>query len=351
MKKILGTLATIFGFFGLAVVAIFFAETNTGGVVNVNGPSLTADISANVDPGAAAVDTSSAPVAASTIEVPLPASSTEVDDAPVITPATPVPVTVLPPAPPLVTATPAPTLPPVPLEIPTDPDGQESIIPTSTIATATITVTPTAPRGPSSDLPSAPSSSAPAGLQLPYDASNFSGDGNWQTTWGSMQTTWAGFMDFSTGANSTGGSLFLKSSETWKNYKMSATLDWMSGKTIGIMGNYIDANDYVLCQYSKESAGMVTMQLLQYLNGGEIILSPTSTVALGSEGQDVELSIDLKGTYGTCSFNGGTISNTGIGPGRTPMKFSGSGGIGFTLSDPVPDAGEMIVKSVSVVGE
>lgn len=338
MKKVFGTIGAVFGFFGLAMAAVFFMET-----INVNAPApgtnLTADISANdaqladvsaaVDPGAS--DSTATPPEAG---VDVPASATIVADtttaptpAPAPTPVVPAPVSASEPLPPQLDPTPV----------------------TSTVATATITVTPTAPPAPPVSPVADATASTPGALSLPYDETNFTGDNNWQATWGVMKTTWENFIDLSAGPASDGGAIYLKNAGTWENYTMTATLDWVGGSTIGLMADYTDASNYVLCEYSKTGPGVITMQLVQYVNGNEIPLSSAAPVSWSGDGSDLGFSMDVDGIYGSCVFNGQTVSNEGVGAGRVAMNSSGSGGIGFTMRDSSPDTSEIIVRQVEVV--
>ena len=358
MKKVLKAISITFGFFGLATLFIFFAETTTNFNFSLPGASagnLTADISANnpqladvsavADPTAAPAPDAAAPDAspAPSVETPDDLASAPV---PAATPAA------QPSLPPLATLAPAEPGPAVATAIPTEPDSNE------TVATATITVTPTAatppplpPTAPSAN--SSPAQIAPTAgsLALPYNELNFAGDTNWQTTWGIANATFAGYLDFSAGPASTGGAVYLKNSTSWANYTMNATVNWIAGKSIGLVANYNNASNYVLCRYTKTGTGAsagISIQLLQYVNGGEVPLSSAQSVSWNGDGTNLNLSVKVSGVYGACSLNGQTISNEGIGAGRAAMNSAGAGGIGFAISDPTPNTSEVVIKNVSV---
>ena len=134
-----------------------------------------------------------------------------------------------------------------------------------------------------------------------------------------MNTTWSGAMDLSAGLGSTGGAVYLKNSAAWTNYAMTAAVDWLSGQTIGLMADYSDASNYILCGYTKTGSSTVVEQLFQYRDGNEVPLSPAATVPRDDGSSTISLSIEVSGVYGTCLLDGQSVSNSGIGPGRAAM--------------------------------
>lgn len=368
MKKAFAVVGGILAFAGAATMVIFFVETTTLPNPSVPPGNLSADIAANVptnqladasantDPNAeitaAAFDTPTDASADASSSLDTPTSSDNAIATTTTAPAepAPAPVTSAP------TPTPAPaaiTPPPNPTAL--QPTFAENTPATSTVATATITVTPTAPAPP--PIPPAPQPSAQpvtprvvaAGdLSLPYNEASFAGDNNWQNVWGVTNTTFSGYLDLSAGPASTGGAVYLKNADGWANYTMSATLDWLNGDMIDLLANYNGASNDVACEYTKTAPGVVTMQFVQYVNGNEIFLSPGAAIDWNGTASDLALSIKVDGVHGACSFNGQSISNDSIGPGISAMNAPGSGGVGFSVSDPTPDTSEIIVKQVSV---
>ena len=212
----------------------------------------------------------------------------------------------------------------------------------------TITVAPTAPQiTPTPQSPTVQSVSE-NGFALPYNESNFQGDQNWQSTWGAMKVTFLGFMDLSATANTVGGAIYLKNSTAWTNYTMTASVDWVAGETIGLMADYTDASNYVLCEYAKSNSSTITFDLAQYANGNKTLLSPAASTSWNGNGSGPALSISISGIHGACSFNGQTISNDKIGPGTSPMSSPESGGVGFTINDAIPNISEIVIKKVTV---
>lgn len=392
MKKVFAALGTVIAFLGLTSLIIFFAETTTNRNYELPHGSLVADISANdpVDQLADVsadtdVDTSTALDTSTDAGIVL-ASSTdftvEADTSSEVTAVTSsddqaadldtdadtdVDNTSTDTNLALATSTPSSTTPPSTPSDTTDTDADAngtssdalSQIPTPTttlpdttfaVTTATIVITPTTPTPPPTPPPtsSQPSSATPP---VSFNESDFRGDGNWQTTWGTMEPTWSGAMDLSAGPHSTGGAVYLNSSNGWANYTFDAMLDWTGGRMFGLVANYQDSSNYVLCEYINAKPGTITMQLEQYVAGNEIFLSPATSIAWTGSETDIDASIKVSGVYGTCSFNGQSVSNDAIGPGMIAMSSAGSGEVGFEVNDPTPNTSEIIVSRVGVVSD
>ncbi len=130
---------------------------------------------------------------------------------------------------------------------------------------------------------------------------------------------------------------------------MSATVDWTAGKTFGLMADYRDASNYVLCVFERTDPTTVAMRLAEFRGGSETFLTPEQTVSWsGGPETDVTASMKVTGVYGTCSFAGTSVSNDEIGAGNTAMSSIQNGSIGFTVSDPSPNVSQVIIKSVAV---
>lgn len=343
MKKILTSLAATFGFMGLTALVLFLFEATGTGTLNLPTGSLTANIVSNspIDAPPAANGISqnqAAPPVQAPAEASVPATAPTPREAPieVVTPAaTPAP-------------DPAPAAPP-PKTLAPLADAGSAV--TSTDATTSITVTTTAPPIP----PTPPQIPAPvpdpAALVLPYAIADFHGDTNWKTSWGATNVTWSGALDLTAGPGSTGGAVYLQNANHWTNYELDGTIDWTAGKTFGLMANYRDASNYVLCKFERADQTTVTMRLEEYRNGVEIFLTPIADVAWnGGPETDVLASMKVGGLYGTCSFAGASISNATIGPGNSAMTSAGNGSIGFLATDPAPQVSQIIIKEIKVSG-
>ena len=281
MKKVIGTIGAIVGFLGLAAIAVFFMEATTGTGYALLPGDLLADLSAlrthatptnqladvnavmNADAGTSTAD-NGVVLASSTTDLQTAISpsssatqtpSSPTDNTPVI-------------------AVPQPATPTLFNDAPvTSPDLPE--------ATATITVTPTAPAIPPPPGPITTQAPSDDALALPYSESILPIDTNWQTTWGTATMTGTGAMQLSAAADSIGGAIYLKNSAGWANYTMNAMLNWSASQTFGLVADYRNASDYVVCEYTKAGSYVLNVQLLQYAAGNEIALTPATPVASG----------------------------------------------------------------------
>jgi hypothetical protein len=340
MRKILVTLATVFGFLGLTALTLFFIMSPNQSFTPPSGTALTADISANFFGNDAAVpSTTESTTTIVALEAPTSSPTTTAATSPVAaTPTTP-------------TVTPStPTPPPQSSTVPTD-ESQNTTAPSLPVATATITVTPTAPPPPpllSPDVQTTPTSTK---LSLPYDETDFSGDADWNATWGFMDTSDSGWLRLSAGPDSLGGAAYLQGAAGWTNYSMSATLDPVAGNTFDLMADYNDASNYVVCEYTVIGANAATMQLAQYIKGYRIDLTASTPVVWNGYGTDINTSMSVNGIYGSCSLGGKTVSNEGIGAGNVPMESPASGSVGIGINDPSPNTAQVILKDLKVVAD
>lgn len=363
MKQIFKTLGVIVGFFGLASLVIFWAMSPGRGS-GFAPVSLTADIAANVPNGNAPVPapdikTGVMGILGTTTPIPTPTP-------PAITPTeTSAPVLIQAQTP---NPTPTPASTSAPNETPLAPfvSFSQTNVPSST--TTTVTVSQTAPPPPQSSGPVAPKTSG-ADITLPFTESNFANDMNWQTTWGTLGVTSEDYLELSAGPGSVGGGAYLAHAASWTNYSMNAVVNLAGGHVFGLIADYMDASNYVICKYSANAAGAsatgtsaITMELDQFVGGYETALAPAVSIPLGSDGndnnansngidQDLNVSIRVNGQYGSCSLDGQIISNEGIGAGKVAMKSVGSGSIGFMINDPNPNTSRIVIKSVSVAAD
>jgi hypothetical protein len=188
----------------------------------------------------------------------------------------------------------------------------------------------------------------PAKVKLPYAIDNFSSDVNWQRTWGVMSVDDSHFLKVMSAADTSGGEVILGNTNDWIDYGMTATLDWVKGQTFMIIGRYQDPNNYVGCNFVKDSnaPGAVLIQLKKYVNGNGATIQTGEDFNFSQEGgSDVKVSLILQDSQATCSFNGHTISNTG-GNSYGVSPFPGT--IGFTTWDPAHNNTELTIKKVSV---
>ncbi len=132
---------------------------------------------------------------------------------------------------------------------------------------------------------------------------------------------------------------------------MTAPIEWASGSSFGLMAAYRNASNYVMCEYTPSGNG-VSVRALQYINGYRIPLSPAITIGKGSStAGPMDTGISIRGVYVTCSLNGGSVSNEGVGAGKTAMTSPQNGGIGFSIYGTTAATAKMIIDSVSVIAQ
>ncbi len=357
MKKVLGTIATILGFTALSTLVLFFAMSPPENILAflIRGPhtnGFTADIAQNLTgipqetPSAA-----SAPAPGGTSTAPATTGIPSLSRGTITPPAateTPSAAASIPEKPSVRSAasktvsTPQPAQPIQPTQTILTPPAPPSL----PLATATVTVTPQAPTPPGLLTANSPMVS-PSGetLPLPYMETDFSNDVGWQTTWGTAAASGSKGLRLSAGSNSLGAGTYLKNSLGWTDYAVTAIIDWIGGSSFGVMAAYRNASNYVMCEYAPSRSG-TSVQALQYINGYRIPLSPASTIGTGPNAGPMDAGISIQGLYVTCSLNGSSVSNEGIGAGKTAMNAPQSGGIGFSVYGDSAGAAGMIVNSV-----
>ena len=187
-------------------------------------------------------------------------------------------------------------------------------------------------------------------LSIPYTQNNFGNNTNWQSTWGTMTVESSTLMGLGANVATTGSSAILANTEDWTDYQFNATFDWTKGQEVGLIGRYVDDNNYLVCAFeSMVTFGEpgVTIDLEQYTNGVQRTLE--TGAALGYNGigdKDISAYIKTRGSYVTCSFNGQTLPEYDM----TIYPAILKGGIGFTTWDPALNNSEIVVKNVNVEG-
>jgi len=193
------------------------------------------------------------------------------------------------------------------------------------------------------------SASTSASLILPYSVGTFGnhfapGDG-WVSWWGAPNDS-SGTLDLLANATSTGAGALLPASRDWLNYTFTANIDWVSGQTFGLVGRYVDSNNYVLCDFSTSPSG-VLMTLRQYVNGTSTDLATGDVYNAAGVGEyDRNVALQVQDGRGACAFDGHEISS--LMAGTSIAASSTPGGIGFTEWDPTEGASDVVVRTIGV---
>lgn len=209
-------------------------------------------------------------------------------------------------------------------------------------APPTLAVATTAPTPPVAPLTPAPT---PTSTPLPYTINSFSPDPNWDLWMGSEAIT---SNALSIGASSTGnggGIAFDTGTQNWTNYTFTATLDWASGETFGLIAHYTDPNDYSVCTFTQNPLGFLQIDLEQYVNGGRYILGQGYGPSMYPS--TVMASIAVQDNYGTCTISNSIVSSPSSVTGYylAPPLY---GGIGFTTWDDATDNSQIMIQNLSV---
>jgi hypothetical protein len=173
---------------------------------------------------------------------------------------------------------------------------------------------------------------------------------NWVRGW----TRWfgdvsqnGGILTIKSDTTSNGSGALLQGTANWEDYTFNAKLDWVVGQNFGLVGRYNTSGNYLVCEFSQQAAGTVTVLLNQHLN------NDVKTLAIGLirnynelGGSDISASIQVKGDQVSCGFNYNSISTIVAGT-RVDNSLL-KGGIGFTTYDPIKKNSEIDVKSVGV---
>jgi hypothetical protein len=350
MKKIFGSVAAVIGFAAIASFVLFVEMSpSTLNVASLfaplapqASPNLTADIGSIFSDGTPAAEDNPSQQATpdvASVDQNMATQAPPASNEPVPSTTSSTPTSTLTSS--FAAATPTTSI------IAPSTDLPESTTPDLPEATATISVTPTAPQ-PIRTSPPPINVATDTTVALPYNETDFSDDTNWQTTWGLLQITDSGYLELSAASNSTGGTAYLKDAQGWTAYSMDSVVDLEGGRSFALIADYADASDYVACEYTKTGANIFTVQLAQYTHGYRTPLTYAMPVASTMAAADLYVGIQVQGIYGSCAFDGEIVTNQGMGPGRTPMVNSWSGGIGFSVNDPLVGTSRLVVKSVGI---
>ena len=216
--------------------------------------------------------------------------------------------------------------------------GPETTTPTSTPAPVSVAAVLTPA-----------TSTTVASSSLPYSIGTFGnsfGDNDgWTSWWGNFSQA-NGVLTVGANATGTGGEAFFLGSYGWSDYTFQATIDWVKGQTFGLIARYESDQNYVVCDFTEQQVGLVTMNLDQFVDGKQTNLawgSVSNYNELGGAG--IPVAIEVHGNQGTCGINGHAISTVFDGTTLTPTLW---GAIGFSTWDPAVNNSEIVVHNVGV---
>lgn len=170
---------------------------------------------------------------------------------------------------------------------------------------------------------------------IPYIA-DFSKSNGWQKGWGRIDFK-DNYMSLGYNNVTTGSSVFLDGSYSWKNYAFSSKINWTKGSNVFLLARYQDDSNYVACDFSNNS-----IKVEQFLKGEKKILSEV----LGDfkfVGENNELGISVKNNTLSCYIDGKNKID-----GYITENALSNGGIGFKTWDSEINNSEIIVERVNV---
>jgi hypothetical protein len=299
-------------FMALAMIGVTFG----GGIIYLKTESITqAALSADIANAVAPIVATTTPIATTTV---VAATTTKANVTTKPTPAVSTTPTSTPKVVVIQTPPPAPKPVPPPLTKPTP---------------APVVVTPTP---------------ATTTKSLPYSITTFAKSQGWKNWWGNFKVA-TDSLTMGASTDGTSGGVFLDGTSGWGNYDFNATVNWVSGQTFALEGWYVDQDNFVQCQYIQDDGGVIEIQLQQYINGNEYTLASGEDDNFRNEDpSNINVSISLNLTQGTCTFGPHSVSNIAGGDGVISINPPFAGEIGFNTWDPDINNSEIIVKKISV---
>lgn len=185
---------------------------------------------------------------------------------------------------------------------------------------------------------------------LPYSVGTFGndftdGDG-WINLIGTVSQK-GGVLTISADASTTAGGALLNGSSDWSDYTFQTTLDWVRGETFGLMADYVDPKNFLVCEFDERNVGTIEVSFEKHVNG--VVTSLATNNVINYEqmgGDDIMAAIEVHDNVGTCSFNNQTVSSVFD---LDVATSSQKGEIGFTTWDPQMNNSEIIVHTVGVI--
>jgi len=136
--------------------------------------------------------------------------------------------------------------------------------------------------------------------------------------------------------DNTGSTAFLDGAAWWKNYTISANLNWVKGSNFFLLARYKDDSSYLSCNYSNER-----VRVEQRTNNETEVLTEAKGQFL-QPGKDINVSMKVNNNEAVCLVNNIPVAtNSGIDP---SLK---EGSIGFKTWDATAGNSEIEIKNVS----
>jgi peptidoglycan/xylan/chitin deacetylase (PgdA/CDA1 family) len=158
----------------------------------------------------------------------------------------------------------------------------------------------------------------------------------WNANWGDVQAV-GNVLALHSSAQATGATALLNGSELWKNYWMSATVDWKSGNAISLVARYqSDSKSFLSCAFTEDH-----ILLEGHENGKQTTIIATQYTFAGKK-DNAQFGMKVVGNLVTCYTSGKNVSA------RVKESYLHTGSTGIQIWDPVKNNAAVDVKTVSV---
>jgi hypothetical protein len=166
---------------------------------------------------------------------------------------------------------------------------------------------------------------------------DFSIDNGWVNPWGQYRLS-EGRLFLATKDGSTGATVFLDGTYSWRNYRFDADIEKIKGDTVSLLSYYSDDNNYYACNFSD---GYVS--ITQSDDENRTVLAEGPSVS-DSNSSDMELSMEISSDKIRC-FQQDQLE---ISTASIVNVVNQNGGIGLKVWSNKPGNAEIKVNSISV---
>jgi len=174
--------------------------------------------------------------------------------------------------------------------------------------------------------------------ELPYQLNIFNISNGWQRNWGELEFD-EGKMITRASESTSGSTVFLDGTHAWKNYEFHTQVDWISGKSFSLVARHADDDNYVACNYQKDS-----LSVEEVINGESRIVSSLKIKGI-NHGYSLNVGLKVSANTIDClwgnEFLGGVLISRDL----------NYGGIGFKSWGKESGLSEISIRKISVFGE
>ncbi len=169
---------------------------------------------------------------------------------------------------------------------------------------------------------------------LPFQSTDFHDD--WDgSNWGTIAL--GSTLSLSADPDTAGAASFLGGSGNWRNYRFTATLDWIRGTTVSLLARHIDNETaYIGCAFSNDQI------LVEEHNRGSVDTLGSTPYAFNGNKHNATFTLSVSGGTATCAAYGASVSAV------LPASVPRTGGIGVEVWSEKNNSARMEIKSVLI---